>query len=177
MNKNSRYTVKDALEKIWELGSDLELDYLDDSDDDDDDDAVAPNPRIKDVDESDDDIDLETEKAGKVENPETEANEGYVEQEEEENAQTLIAKFEKYQQRGREKLPPGLPTTFLRKEFTHPEDEAKDWTPIKCFKLFWKDGLNGLISEQCYLYSVQHEDKSVAATSGKFSKSLDFRYL
>ena len=104
MNKKIFYTAEGALENIWELRSDSELDDLDNSDDDD---EIVPNPRIGDVDESGDDIELQTEAAGEeetleteeVENPEIEASAGNVEQEEEENVQTLIAKFEKQQPR------------------------------------------------------------------------------
>ena len=107
MNKKARYTAGKALAKIWKLGSDWEFDDLDDTNDDDD--EIVPNPRIGDVDESDDVIDLQTEEAGEVENSETEeveiskieASEGNIEQEEEEDAQTLIAKFEKHQPRWR----------------------------------------------------------------------------
>ena len=104
MNKKIFFTAEEALENIWEIRSDSELNDLDNSDNDD---EIVPNPRIGDVDESGDDIELQTEEAGKVEtpaieeveNPEIEASEGNVEQEEEENAQTLTAKFEKQQPR------------------------------------------------------------------------------
>ena len=42
MNKKTRYTAEKALEKIWEIESDSELN---DSADSDDDDKIAPNPR------------------------------------------------------------------------------------------------------------------------------------
>ena len=58
MNKKTPYTAEEALEKIWELESDSELDDLDGSDDDDD--EIVPSPRIGDVHESNDDIDLQT---------------------------------------------------------------------------------------------------------------------
>ena len=165
MNKKTCYTAEEALEKNWELGSHSELDDLDDSDDDDDDDdddEIVPNPRIGDVNESDGNIDLHIKEAGevenleteKVENPATETSEENVEQEEKENPQTLIAKFGKHQPRWRQKPPPKFPTIFLGKEFTHPQDEIKDWTSMKYFKLFQKDELNELTSERSKLYIV-----------------------
>ena len=66
--------------------------------------------------------------------------------------------------------PARFPTTFLGKEFIHPQDEVKDWTPMKYFKLFWKDDLNELISEQTNLYSGQQNGKSLATNPGKLSK-------
>ena len=62
MNKKTRYTAEKALEKIWEIDSDLELN---DSADSDDDDKIAPNPRNRDVDESVDDIYLQTDETEK----------------------------------------------------------------------------------------------------------------
>ena len=41
---------------------------------------------------------------------------------------------------------------------------------MKYFKLFWKDDLNELISEQTNLYSGQQNGKSLATTPGKLSK-------
>ena len=62
MNKKTRYTAEKALEKIWEIESDSELN---DSADSDDDDKIAPNPRNRAVDESVDDIYLQTDETEK----------------------------------------------------------------------------------------------------------------
>ena len=62
MNEKTRYTAEKALEKIWEIESDSELN---DSADSDDDDKIAPSPRNGDVDESDDEIDLQTDETEK----------------------------------------------------------------------------------------------------------------
>ena len=61
MNKKTRYTAEKALEKIWEIESDSELNDSADSDDD----KIAPNPRNRDVDESVDDIYLQTDETEK----------------------------------------------------------------------------------------------------------------
>ena len=190
MNKTTHFTAEEALEQIWKLGSDSELDDLGNSDDDDndddndddgyDDDEIIPNLRIGGVDETDDYINLKREEAREIETPETEkleiteteSSEGNVGQEEEENAQTLIAVFEKHQPHWPQKQTPGFPTAFLGKKFTLLQNEVKDWFLMKYFKLFWKDDLNELTSEQTNLYSVQQNGKYVATTSGEIEQVI-----
>ena len=43
---------------------------------------------------------------------------------------------------------------------------------MKYFKLFWKDDLNELISEQTNLYSVQQNGKSVATNPGEIEQFI-----
>ena len=46
---------------------------------------------------------------------------------------------------------------------------------MKYFKLFWKDDLNELISEQTNLYSVQQNGKSVATNPGEIEQFIELQ--
>ena len=80
--------------------------------------------------------------------------------------------FKKHQRHQPQKQTRGFPIAFLGKKFTLPQNEVKDWVLMKYFKLFWKDDLNELISEQTNLNSVQQNGKYVATTSGEIEQVI-----
>ena len=75
-----------------------------------------------------------------------------------------ITDFEKSVPRWRNNAPPLADMEFSGDEFELPPDDFDAWSPLTYFKLFWKDDINVLLSEQTNLYSVQRKGKSINTT-------------
>ena len=71
-----------------------------------------------------------------------------------------LSKYLKHVPRWRgNKVPPEHDIQFLGDEFSLPPDDVDTWTPLNYFKLFWKEELHELLSEQTILRSFQKKIK------------------
>ena len=53
---------------------------------------------------------------------------------------------------------------FPGNELGLPQSDYDTWTPLSNFKLFWKDDLNVILSEQTNIYNIQRKGTSIAVT-------------
>ena len=182
MSRKRFYTTEEALQLIFEPGSDSEMEELEESDVEDPNmSTVALQPRIGDDSQPEPDFVIEMSQNEKSQNADGDGD-GHVEEMGAEgssnddapecaNDDIDISKYIKHILRWRAKLPPTDHPVFLGDEFSLPPDDVDTWTPLTYFKLFWKEELNILLSEQT-LYSVQDKSKSVNTTPGEIEQLI-----
>ena len=70
------------------------------------------------------------------------------------------------------KTPPACDIHFLGDEFSLSPDNINTCKPLNYFKLFWKDELHELLSEQTNLYSFQTKSKSINSSPGEIEQFI-----
>ena len=84
-----------------------------------------------------------------------------------------LSKYLKHGPRGHgNKVRPAHSIHFLWDEFSLPLDDLDTWTPLNYFKLFWKDELHELLSEQTNLSSFQKKSKSINVSPGEIEQFI-----
>ncbi|XP_047144656.1 piggyBac transposable element-derived protein 2 [Hydra vulgaris] len=161
MNKKS-YTIKEALEILLAPCSDSEMSDLDELDEEEA--ALQPSCDV------DSDIDL------MVEDNDAEKNKNTTNKQKVEFCKDSTM-FEKYIPQWENKTPPVINADFLGQEFSLPPENFDTWTPYTYFKMFWKDELNKLISEQTNLYSVFKTSKSINTNTQEIQQFIGLQML
>ena len=173
------YSTEEAIQMILAPASDSELSDIELSDDDDDHidgrnrhESTIVKPRIGDDAEPDDEIEdnVAIEISLAIEEDTAIADNDETIRKDQDRIR--ISDYQDRKLRWRNTVLPMVNTEFLGQELSLPPDDYDTWTPLSYFKLFQKDDLNVILSEQTNMYIVQRKGTSIAVTPGEVQQFI-----